>query len=81
LQFISVTKCIKLDYPAPPDNNKTFRLNKADIAVFDRDLYKVYTDLEVLYQMADRLPNEHIGYQALFAANEMVNDLKNGELA
>ena len=59
--------------------NRNYQLQKADIAVFDRSIYKIYTDLEMLYQIADRLSNDHRGYQAMFAANEMVNELKSGK--
>lgn len=57
----------------PPNENKFFQLSRADIVVFNRDIFKIYTDLEMLYQMANQLPNDHRGYQAMFIANEMMN--------
>jgi len=64
---------------APPNPNKQFFFAMAQISVFERHIFKLYTDFEMLYQIADRLSGDHIGYQAMFCANEMVNKIINGE--
>lgn len=48
----------------------------ADIALFREDIFQLYTDLEMLYGMASNLDNTHVGYQAMFVANQMVNDIR-----
>ena len=58
---------------APTNNNRYFYLDKAEIAVFDRQIYKIHTDLDMLYGIADQMSNDIRGYQAMFCANEMVN--------
>jgi alpha-mannosidase len=70
---------LKILFAAPPNPNRNFPLYRWEIAVFNRDIFKVQMDLEVLHGIADQLGNEHIGYQALFAANEMVTLLKRGQ--
>jgi hypothetical protein len=62
----------------PTDPNRSFRLLRWEVAVFNREIFKLQVDLDMLYQIADRLSNEHIGYQAMFAANEMVTEIKRG---
>ncbi len=53
-----------------------FRLTVADIALFREDVFQLITDLEILYGMASQMSNTHIGYQAMFVANQMVNDIR-----
>ena len=65
----------------PPDMDRYFTVTRAEIAVFRRDLFKLYTDIEILHGIATHAPaGEHVGYQALFAANEMVTLIKDREL-
>ncbi|XP_052092511.1 alpha-mannosidase 2C1-like [Mytilus californianus] len=58
----------------PPDFNKTFKINMAEITVFNRDIYNLVQDLEIIIGMAKHLPrqNQRV-YQALFTANHAVN--------
>jgi len=60
------------DQIAPTRNDKYFQLSRAEIGVFDRLIYKVHTDLDMLYGIAEQMPNDIRGYQAMFCANEMV---------
>ncbi|CAG7731916.1 unnamed protein product [Allacma fusca] len=60
------------DLIAPTNNDRYFQLNRADIAVYDRQIYKLHTDLDILNQIANQLSNDHRGYQAMDTANEMV---------
>ncbi|XP_070578443.1 alpha-mannosidase 2C1-like [Ptychodera flava] len=61
----------------PPDENKEFQLSTAEIAVFDRDVYNLITDFELLIGMAKHLSDEdQRTYQALYTANKMVNVCK-----
>jgi len=46
------------------------------VAVFNRDIFELITDFEMLYGISEHLNNTHIGYQAMFVANEMVNMYK-----
>ncbi|CAG7731917.1 unnamed protein product, partial [Allacma fusca] len=64
------------DQIAPTNNNRDFQLNRAEIAVFDRLKYKLHTDIDILNQIANQLSNDHRGYQAMFAANEMINEIQ-----
>lgn len=57
-----------------PDPKKMFTLKRADIAVYDREVDALVTDLELLTEMARKLPQDSIrSYEAMYAANEMVN--------
>ncbi|XP_075750100.1 alpha-mannosidase 2C1 isoform X1 [Rhipicephalus microplus] len=57
-----------------PDPKKTFTLKKADVAVYDKEVDALVTDLELLAEMARELPKDGIrSYEALYAANEIVN--------
>lgn len=58
---------------APTNNDRKYSLEKIEIAVFDRLVYKLHTDLDMLYGIADQLTNDARGYQAMFCANEMIN--------
>lgn len=58
----------------PPNPNYYYTLQQLEISVLDKTVYKLLTDIEVLYEMATELSDEdHISYQAMFAANEMIN--------
>ncbi|NXE46124.1 MA2C1 mannosidase, partial [Casuarius casuarius] len=59
---------------APPDPDRRFTLSKAELAVFNRDVYELLVDLEILLDMAQLLGEENQrSFQALYAANQMVN--------
>lgn len=63
-----------------PNPDKMFTLKKADIAVYDREVDSLVTDLQLLVDMAKELPSDGSrSYEAMFAANEIVNcvDLSN----
>lgn len=57
-----------------PDPKKMFTLKKADIAVYDREVDALITDLQLLTEMARELPKDGIrSYEAMYTANEIVN--------
>ncbi|KAM8804642.1 alpha-mannosidase 2C1 [Eudromia elegans] len=59
---------------APPDPDKRFTLSKAELAIFNRDVYELLVDLEILLDMAQHLGEENQrSFQALYAANQIVN--------
>ncbi|XP_064312863.1 alpha-mannosidase 2C1 isoform X3 [Phalacrocorax carbo] len=59
---------------APPDPDRRFTLSKAELVVFNRDVYELLVDLEILLDMAQLLGEENQrSFQALYAANQMVN--------
>ncbi|XP_076863631.1 alpha-mannosidase 2C1 [Brachyhypopomus gauderio] len=59
---------------APPDLNRKFTLQKAELVVFNRDVQELLTDFEMLVDIVKLLDEgDQRGYQALFTANEMVN--------
>ncbi|XP_015265205.1 PREDICTED: alpha-mannosidase 2C1 [Gekko japonicus] len=58
---------------APPDPDKRFSLQKAELVVFNRDVHELLVDFEVLMDMAKLLGEENQrSLQALYAANQMV---------
>ncbi|CAL8128846.1 unnamed protein product [Orchesella dallaii] len=68
------------DLISPPNPNRYWRLDRADVAVFNRDKYDLMNDLEMLYGIANKLGDgNHIGMQAMFAANEMINLIRQGQ--
>uniref|UniRef100_A0A8C3IEV8 alpha-mannosidase n=1 Tax=Chrysemys picta bellii TaxID=8478 RepID=A0A8C3IEV8_CHRPI len=59
---------------APPDPDKKFTLNKAELVVFNRDVHELLVDFEILVDMAKLLGEENQrSFQALYVANQMVN--------
>ncbi|XP_076466498.1 alpha-mannosidase 2C1-like [Babylonia areolata] len=57
----------------PTDPNRHYSLQQAEIATFDRDVYGLIMDMEILYGMAKELGESDRGYQALYAANDFIN--------
>ncbi|KGL94651.1 Alpha-mannosidase 2C1, partial [Charadrius vociferus] len=59
---------------APPDPERRFTLSKAELVIFNRDVYELLVDLEILLDMAQLLGEENQrSFQALYTANQMVN--------
>ncbi|XP_077905374.1 alpha-mannosidase 2C1 isoform X4 [Ictidomys tridecemlineatus] len=59
---------------AAPDLEKTFRLSRAELAVFHQDVHKLLVDLELLLGIAKGLGEDNQrSFQALYTANQMVN--------
>uniref|UniRef100_A0A8C8R4X5 Alpha-mannosidase 2C1 n=1 Tax=Pelusios castaneus TaxID=367368 RepID=A0A8C8R4X5_9SAUR len=59
---------------APPDPDKKFTLNQAELVVFNRDIHELLVDFEILVGMAKHLGEENQrSFQALYVANQMVN--------
>ncbi|KAL3883418.1 hypothetical protein ACJMK2_029685 [Sinanodonta woodiana] len=58
----------------PPNPNRTFTLSRAEVAVFDRAVYNLVREVELLHDMARHLPEgSERGYQALYTVNQMIN--------
>ncbi|XP_068208196.1 alpha-mannosidase 2C1-like [Palaemon carinicauda] len=62
----------------PPDENKTFTLEMAEICTLDKQVRKLLLDLDVLHGMAKKLEEDPRGYEALYCANQMINYIVNG---
>ncbi|XP_052810872.1 alpha-mannosidase 2C1-like isoform X3 [Mya arenaria] len=59
---------------APPDLNRQFTLSCCEVAVFDRRVYNLIREVELLHDMAKHLPEgSERGYQALYTVNAMIN--------
>nr|XP_034968274.1 alpha-mannosidase 2C1 [Zootoca vivipara] len=59
---------------APPDPDKRFSLQKAELVVFNRDVHELLVDFEILLDMAKLLGEENQrSFQALYTANRMIN--------
>ncbi|CAL4079511.1 unnamed protein product, partial [Meganyctiphanes norvegica] len=65
---------------SPPDMNKQFTLELAEISVFDVDVYKLLIDLQILHDMAKNLKDDIKGYDALYTGNEIINRYIKGEI-
>lgn len=60
-----------------PDPNRYFTLAQAEIAIFDRRVYDLILDVEMLHDMAKHLPEStERGYQALYTVNRLINTCK-----
>lgn len=67
---------------SPPDRKRYFTLDLADIACFDRQVYDLIMDLEVLFGIAKHLPKATTRcYDALYVANEMINIIQKGDFS
>lgn len=65
------------DMIKPPNPNTYWRLDRAQVAVFNRNLWKLREDLDIMYNISNKLgEGSHIGMQAMCAANEIVNYLR-----
>lgn len=63
-----------------PDKDKMYTLKTADIAVFNRQVDSLVTDLRLLVNMAKELPaDSQRSYEAMYTANEIVNCIENKE--
>ena len=72
-------------FKAPPDPCRSYTVSLAEIAVLDRSMYKLFIDLELLYEMAKELTEEQgkgdsRGYNALYTGNEMINNIQAGDV-
>ncbi|KAJ1886688.1 Glycoside hydrolase, 38 vacuolar alpha mannosidase, partial [Kickxella alabastrina] len=58
----------------PPDENRSFTLNTADLVVKQVDAWALYHDLDILKQMIEGLPKDSPRWwQALSTANAIIN--------
>lgn len=61
----------------PPNLKKMFNVRIAEIAVFEREVFDLYTDFEILVGMAKHLPEvDSRGYEAMYLGNHIINVMK-----
>ncbi|MGH0150168.1 UNVERIFIED_CONTAM: hypothetical protein FKN15_022366 [Acipenser sinensis] len=59
---------------APPDPDRKYSLQRAELVVFNRGVDELLVDFEMIVDIVKLLgENDQRGFQALFTANEMVN--------
>jgi alpha-mannosidase len=65
----------------PPDQNKYYRLNSADLVVPNMDAWRLMWDFDCLRQLVDNLPDDcHLHMKAQWVANEIMNVFQTGSL-
>ncbi|KAF2076519.1 hypothetical protein CYY_002197 [Polysphondylium violaceum] len=58
----------------PCDPNKTFTLTRAEIGVFDKEAYELYTYMSMLYDISKNFKDESLRkVQAIWVANDIIN--------
>jgi len=58
----------------PCDPNKTFTLTRAEIGVFDKEAYELYTYVSMLYDISKNFKEESLRkVQAIWVANDIIN--------
>ncbi|KAL0956195.1 hypothetical protein HGRIS_002352 [Hohenbuehelia grisea] len=68
------------DTIAPPDMNRFFSLDSADLVVPNQDAWGLFWDFTTLRELADTLPgNTPLQNQALVTANEIMNVFNKGD--
>ncbi|KDQ59961.1 glycoside hydrolase family 38 protein [Jaapia argillacea MUCL 33604] len=69
------------DTIAPPDMNRYFSLDSADLVVPNQEAWGLLWDFTTLRELVDTLPgNTALQNRALVAANEIMNVFKNGDV-
>ncbi|KAJ2431132.1 Glycoside hydrolase, 38 vacuolar alpha mannosidase [Coemansia sp. RSA 2522] len=63
----------------PPQEDRTFRLSTADLVVYNDNAWALYYDMEILAAMAKNLQDSPRGWQALVAANDIINEFSVGD--
>ncbi|KAF9975357.1 Glycoside hydrolase, 38 vacuolar alpha mannosidase [Actinomortierella ambigua] len=59
---------------APPDENRVFQLSKVEIAVPNKDAWRLYWDIQVIVGMAKELAADNPrGQEALYVCNQIVD--------
>ncbi|KAK2716667.1 hypothetical protein QYM36_006971, partial [Artemia franciscana] len=68
----------------PPDEDRVYQLKMVEVLAFQRDVFNIFRDLELLYEYAKFYGDDDAddkGYQALYTANHMLNLVSSGDLA
>ncbi|KAJ2129292.1 Glycoside hydrolase, 38 vacuolar alpha mannosidase, partial [Coemansia sp. RSA 678] len=63
----------------PPKEDRKFALSTADLVVYNDDAWALYYDMEILAAMAKDLQDSPRGWQALVAANDIINEFSVGD--
>ncbi|KAJ2207820.1 Glycoside hydrolase, 38 vacuolar alpha mannosidase [Coemansia sp. RSA 521] len=63
----------------PPQEDRKFRLSTADLVVYNDNAWALYYDMEILAAMAKNLQDSPRGWQALVAANDIINEFSVGD--
>ena len=59
-----------------PNPNRSFSLKTAQIVVLDKNVFDLYMDFLVIYEIAKELPEDSTrGNQAIYTCNEMINQI------
>jgi len=70
-----------VDNMDPPNPNRYYQLNSADLVVPNMEAYGVLWDFDTLHQLVNDLPGDSsLAKRALYAANEMMNVFEEGNL-
>lgn len=65
----------------PPDPNRYYKLNSADLVVPNMEAWRVLWDFDTLHQLHNDLPGDSsLAKRALYAANEMMNVFQRGDV-
>ncbi|MCL4119734.1 UNVERIFIED_CONTAM: hypothetical protein GTU68_045629, partial [Idotea baltica] len=64
----------------PPNMSEMFTLELVELCVFDVDIHSLIIDLECLHDLASNLSEDQRGYRALYAGNQMINELIAGKV-
>lgn len=70
----------------PPDPDRKYQLQLADIAICDTAAYNLLIDLELMHELANELTTpekcggDSRGYMALYTANQMINAIQAGDI-
>ncbi|WOO79172.1 Alpha-mannosidase [Vanrija pseudolonga] len=65
----------------PPDPNRYYRLNSADLVVPNQDAWRLMYDHDALRQVFQQLPGDSsLGNRAKWSANEIMNVFRQGDL-
>lgn len=76
-QFFKSLSLLLLD---PVDPDRTFTLELAEVCTRDEKVYNLLMDLEVLHDMAKKLPEDSKGFEALYAGNQIINHIVKNEM-
>jgi alpha-mannosidase len=82
--FYIETSCNRMDGQNgldPPDENRFYTLNSADLCVPNMEAWRLMWDFQTLRQMLDELPGETpLHHRCQYVANEIMNVFQQGNL-
>lgn len=70
-----------IDNMDPPDQNRFYALNSADLVVPNQDAWRLMWDFQALHGLVDVLPDDSsVRNRAMYVANEIMNVFQTGSL-